>query len=81
MISAVTNQGKVRFRLFESSMNAELLIDFMQRLIKDAQRKGHPDSRELAHTPRQGGQGMAGGTWRRNRSVLSAGLFTRTEPG
>ena len=39
MISAVTNQGKVRFRLFEGSMNAELLIDFMQRLIKDAQRK------------------------------------------
>lgn len=39
MISAVTNQGKVRFRLFEGSMNAELLIDFMQRLIKDAKRK------------------------------------------
>lgn len=39
MISAITNQGKVRFRLFEGSMNAEVLIDFMMRLLKDAKRK------------------------------------------
>tara|TARA_R110000772_G_scaffold103600_1_gene204578 strand:+ start:1171 stop:2205 length:1035 start_codon:yes stop_codon:yes gene_type:complete len=39
LISAVTNQGKVRFRFFDGTMNAELLIDFMKRLIKDAQRK------------------------------------------
>jgi len=39
MISAVTNQGKVRFRLFEGTMNADLLIDFMKRLIKTANRK------------------------------------------
>lgn len=37
MISAITNQGKTRFRLFEGSMNAALLIDFMRRLLKDAQ--------------------------------------------
>ena len=39
MISAITNQGKVRFKVFEGGMNAALLIDFMKRLIKDAQRK------------------------------------------
>jgi len=39
MISAVTNQGKVRFRLFEGSMNAKRLIEFMNGLIKDAKRK------------------------------------------
>lgn len=39
LISAVTNQGKVRFRFFDGTMNADLLIDFMTRLIKDAQRK------------------------------------------
>lgn len=39
LISAVTNQGKVRFRCFDGTMNADLLIDFMKRLIKDAQRK------------------------------------------
>lgn len=39
MISAITNQGKVRFRLFEGGMNADMLIDFMKRLIKDAKRK------------------------------------------
>ena len=39
MISAVTNQGKVRFRIFEGNMNADVLIDFMMRLLKDAKRK------------------------------------------
>ena len=39
LISAVTNQGKVRFRFFDGTMNADLLIDFMKRLVKDAQRK------------------------------------------
>lgn len=39
MISAITNQGKVRFRIFEGTMNADVLIDFMMRLLKDAKRK------------------------------------------
>ena len=39
MISAITNQGKVRFRIFEGSMNAEILIDFCKRLIQSAKRK------------------------------------------
>jgi len=39
LISAVTNQGKVRFRFFDGTMNADILIDFMKRLIRDAKRK------------------------------------------
>ena len=39
MISAITNQGKVRFKVFEGSMNADILIDFCKRLIKSANRK------------------------------------------
>lgn len=39
MISAVTNQGTVKFKVFEGSMHASLLIDFMKRLIKTANRK------------------------------------------
>ena len=39
MISAITNQGKVRFRVFDGSMNADILIDFYQRLIRSAKRK------------------------------------------
>ena len=39
MISAITNQGKVRFRIFEGGMNADVLIDFLMRLVKDAKRK------------------------------------------
>lgn len=39
LLSALTNQGKVRFRVFDGTMNADILIDFMKRLIKDAKRK------------------------------------------
>jgi len=39
MISAVTNQGKVRFRIFDGTMNTDILIDFCKRLIKTAGRK------------------------------------------
>jgi len=39
MISAITNQGKVRFQIYDGSMNAKRLITFMKRLIKDAKRK------------------------------------------
>jgi transposase len=39
MISTVTNQGKVRFMLYRDGMTASMLIKFMQRLIKDADRK------------------------------------------
>ena len=30
---------RVRFRLFDGTMNAKILIDFMKRLIRDAKRK------------------------------------------
>lgn len=39
MISAVTNQGKVRFQIYDGRMDAKQLIAFMKRLIKDAKRK------------------------------------------
>jgi len=39
LISTVTNQGKVRFMVYENRMNSETLIKFMERLIKDADRK------------------------------------------
>jgi transposase len=39
MISAVTNQVKVRFRVFEGNMNADILIDFCKLLVKPAIRK------------------------------------------
>lgn len=39
MISAITNQGKVRFMLYRETMTSKVLIKFMERLIKDSQRK------------------------------------------
>jgi transposase len=39
MISAITNEGKMRFMMFREAMNAALLTKFMGRLIKDTGRK------------------------------------------
>ena len=39
LISTVTNQGKVRFMIYNERMNADTFIKFMKRLIKDADRK------------------------------------------
>lgn len=39
LISSITNQGKVRFMTYSGAMNGQLLIRFMKRLVKDADRK------------------------------------------
>jgi transposase len=39
LISTVTNQGKVRWQVFEGTMHADLLIGFFKRLIKGTDRK------------------------------------------
>lgn len=39
LISAITNQGKVRFMLYDETMNAQAFIKFCKRLIKDAGKK------------------------------------------
>jgi transposase len=39
LISTVTNQGKVRFMVYQNKMNSETLIKFMTRLIKDSDKK------------------------------------------
>lgn len=39
MISSITNLGKVRFMLYRETMTAQVLIKFMSRLTRDADRK------------------------------------------
>jgi transposase len=39
MISAINNEGKVRFMMYRETMTSSRLITFMKRLIKDAERK------------------------------------------
>jgi len=39
LISSITNQGKLRFMTYQEKMNADLLIRFMMRLIKDRDQK------------------------------------------
>lgn len=39
MLSAISNKGLLRFTITRESMNADILIDFMKRLIKETRRK------------------------------------------
>lgn len=39
VISTVTNKGQMRWRIFDGALNAGILIDFLRRLIKGADRK------------------------------------------
>lgn len=39
MISSITNQGKVRFMVYQDTMNAKVLTTFLKQLIKGADRK------------------------------------------
>ena len=39
MISAITNQGKLRFHFYKGKMNQQLYMDFLARLIKSSGRK------------------------------------------
>jgi hypothetical protein len=39
LVSTITNQCKVRFVIYKEAMNADLMIRFMERLVRDAGRK------------------------------------------
>jgi len=39
MLSAISNKGKLRFTITQESVNMDILIDFMKRLVRDTGRK------------------------------------------
>jgi transposase len=39
MISSLTNQGKLRFMIYEGALKAPIFLNFLQRLIREAARK------------------------------------------
>lgn len=39
VISSVTNKGQMRWKIFDGALNADILIDFLRRLIKGAPKK------------------------------------------
>ena len=39
MISAISSQGKVRFMVYQDTMNQQRLIQFMERLIRTSEQK------------------------------------------
>lgn len=73
-MSAITNQGKAQFRIFEGSMNAEGPIDFMIQPVKDTKRKVYLILGNL-RTPCQNDERVVGTAPKDDLSVLSADLF------
>jgi transposase len=39
MISSLTNQGKLRFMVYDGALNATIFLEFLKRFVKDAVRK------------------------------------------
>jgi transposase len=39
MISSLTNQGKLRFMIYEGALNTTIFLDFLRRLVREATRK------------------------------------------
>ena len=39
MISAVSSQGKVRFMIYQDTMNQQRLVRFLERLVRSSERK------------------------------------------
>ena len=39
MISSLTNQGKLRFKVYDGALNASIFLNFLKRLVRDAVRK------------------------------------------
>lgn len=39
IISTVTNREQMRWKIFERALNADMLIDFLKRLVRSARRK------------------------------------------
>lgn len=74
VISAVSNLGKLRFRVFRGSFTQVIMIDSLERLIRDAKRKitviadGHP-----VHNG-----GVFGSGWRRTRRSVNSCCFPDT---
>jgi transposase len=39
VISTVTNKGTMRWKIFDGALNADILIDFLKRLVRDVGRR------------------------------------------
>ncbi len=39
MISSLTNRGKLRFMIYEGALKAPILLNFLRRLVREAERK------------------------------------------
>jgi hypothetical protein len=95
MISTITNQGKVRFMIYDGTMTVQVLIRFMKQLIKGADRKIFLilDNLRVHHarlveqvrrfilSAHHKGSLMAGNKQGSDRSVFPASLFAGIEPG
>ena len=54
IVSAINNRGKMRFMVFKGGFNQDRMIEFLDRLIRDAKRKGDKwfNSGDVVRDPR-----------------------------
>ena len=81
LISAVTSRGHLRFMIIDKgSVNADVFIEFLKRLIKGAEREIFFDSRSRLSSSREESQRFRAHAGREIALVLSASLFTGPQP-
>ncbi len=85
MIATVANQGKTRWMIIDEAFNSDKLIDFLEALIKDAEKKMFLilDNLRVHHSKpvKQASQEMGGRSQGENRTVLFTQLQPRAESG
>jgi hypothetical protein len=78
-ISAISNEGTVRFMTYKGSLNAAVFLVFLKKLIEGASQEDTADSGPVASAQDARGGRLGGGSQGKDRGVLLACLFARGE--
>jgi transposase len=80
MISTVTNKGEARWMIIDGNFNADRLIEFLEALIKDGNKKGVSDPRQSPRPSFEAIERLARQAHGPYRSLLPPELCAGTEP-
>jgi DDE superfamily endonuclease len=81
MISSLTNQGKLRFMIYEGALNTAIVLNFRRRLVRAAACKLFVIPRQFAGPSGAPGHRLGTGPCRSNRTLLSPALCPRAQSG
>ena len=80
-ISAISNEGTVRFMTYKGSLNAAVFLAVPGQADRGGEPEDPPDRGPAAGAQDAGGGGLGGGAQGPDRGVLPAGLLAGDEPG